>query len=127
MNSTIPFNRLPDSQKPGAAKSLLAGARDWMFFGDLVEPPGEDELRRWAGLAPQSPQAGVDNAGSNTAAEGGISVDIAHPRTREGKRQAVDSALTATPDASNREIARKLGVSHTFISMRRRKAGNVAT
>jgi hypothetical protein len=127
---------LPDHYKRQAAPEMLAG-KGWYYFGGLVQHPGADELRRWVDSAPQTPQAGVDSAGSIRAAEAGInariahtregiSSDIAHPRTREGKRQAVDSALTANPDASNRELARRLNLSHTFIALRRRKAGNVA-
>lgn len=122
MNSTIPFNRLPDSQKPAAAKSMLAGARDWMFFGDFVEHPGADELRRWAGNEPQSPQAGAEVAGSIRTAEGGFR-DAS--RTREGKRLVVDSALAEHPAMSNREIARITGTTHPFIAMRRRLSGNI--
>lgn len=123
MNSSIRFSSLPDSRKPEAAKSLLAG-EGWYFFGDLVQHPGADELRRWAGNDAQSPQAGAEGAGS-IRTEGGISVDIAHPRTRDGKRLAVDSALAAHPDASNRELARITGTTHPFVAQRRRKAGNV--
>jgi len=131
MNTTIKFSQLPDSRKPEAAKAMLAGARDWMFFGDLVEHPGADELRRWAGLAPQSPQAGAEGADGGSAPHRPLSDAHPHtrddrPMTRQQKREAVDLALSSIVNLSDRELARRLGVSHTFIALRRRKGGNVA-
>lgn len=142
---------LPDHHKRQAARDMLAGEKNWQFYGCVVERPDDDTLRRWAGLAPQSPQAGAESVTSIRAAEPGISQRIAHTRegissdiaharedagkpisvsiarthAREGKRQAVDSALTANPDASNREIARITGTTHPFVALRRRLRGNV--
>lgn len=113
---------LPDDIKRQAAPDMLAG-KGWYWVMRLVEDPGADELRRWAGIAPQSPQVGAESVTSITAAEPGINARIA--RTREGKRQAVDSALTANPEASNREIARSTGTTHPFVALRRRLRGNV--
>jgi len=47
--------------------------------------------------------------------------------TRQEKRDAVDLALSKNGTLSDRELARMLGVSHTFVSMRRRDGGNVAS
>lgn len=121
MNTTQSWAGVPDDIKRQAAPDMLAG-KTWMHWGRRIEHPGADELRKWAGLAPQSAQAGAEVAGSIGTAEPNISERM----TREGKRQAVDSALAAHPAMSNRELARKLGVSHAFIALRRRKVGNVA-
>ena len=145
MNTTQPWAGLPDHIKRQAAPDMLAG-KTWMYYGNRIEHPGADELRRWVEIAPQSPQAGAESVTSIRAAEPGISQRIARKRTREGKRgferdkrareekpmtrhqkrDAVDRALLANVGISVREIARKLGVSHTFIAMRLRKGGNVA-
>lgn len=156
MTTTQSWAGLPDSIKRQAAPDMLAG-KGWYHFGRMIEHPGADELRRWAGLAPQSPQAGATVAGSIRTAEAGVSAEIrthartapenpapldqpgarqrahsANPRprkpvTRQEKREAVDLALPTNADTPDRELARLLGVSHTFIAMRRRKAGNVAS
>ncbi|MCK9589285.1 MAG: hypothetical protein M0Q93_07970 [Terrimicrobiaceae bacterium] len=49
------------------------------------------------------------------------------PTTRQEKRDAVDLALLKNAELPDREHARQLGVSHTFIAMRRRKGGNVSS
>lgn len=125
MSTTQSWAGLPDHTKRQAAPDMLAG-KDWMYFGNRIEHPGADELRRWAGLAPQSPQAGAEVAGSITAAEPNISRQKGEPMTRQQKRDAVDEALLAFVSVPDRELARRLGVSHTFVSLRRRKAGNIA-
>ena len=131
MNTTQSWAGLPEHIKRQAAPDMLAG-KGWYFYGCKIEHPGADELSRWAGLAPQSPQAGAESAGSITA-EPGISARIAHTRAREGKpmtrqqkRDAVDQALSRNVNVPDRELARSLAVSHTFIALRRRKTGNVA-
>lgn len=125
MSTTQSWAGLPDDIKRQAAPDMLAG-KGWYWVMRLVENPGADELRKWAGLAPQSPQAGADVAGSITAAEPNISPNKGEPMTRQQKRDAVNQALSSDVTISDRELARKLGVSHTFIALRRRKAGNVA-
>ncbi len=121
MSTTQCWAGLPDHIKRQAAPDMLAG-KDWHHFGRKIEHPGADELRQWAGLAPQSPQAGAVVAGSITAAEPGRG----KPITQQQKRDAVDLALSRNIKVTDRELARKLGVSHTFIALRRRKVGNVA-
>jgi len=135
MNSTQSWAGLPDSIKRQAAPDMLAG-KDWYHFGNRIENPGADELRRWAGVAPQSPQAGAEVAGSIAPSPGqpearqrahSANLRPRKPVTRQEKREAVDLAIFKNPDLPDRELARLLGVSHTFVAMRRRKAGNVAS
>lgn len=116
MTTTQSWAGLPDHLKRQAAPDMLAG-KAWMYFGNWIEHPGADELRRWVVIAPQSPQAGA--AVANTRPR--------KPTTRQEKRDAVDLALLKNAELPDREHGRILGVSHTFIAMRRRKAGNVAS
>ncbi len=174
MNTTQSWAGLPDHIKRQAAPDMLAGG-GWYHHGRLIEHPGGDELRRWAGIAPQSPQAGAEVAGSIEATEAGVFGQIrapartapqntamiagdvvpapgqpearhgAHsanprprnfdtdtrpragkPMTRQEKRDAVDLSLSENGSPPDRERARLLGVSHTFVALRRRAAGNVA-
>jgi hypothetical protein len=48
MNATQSWAGLPDHIKRQAAPDMLAG-KGWYHFGRLIEHPGADELRRWAG------------------------------------------------------------------------------
>jgi hypothetical protein len=123
MNATQSWAGLPDHIKRQAAPDMQDG-KGWYYFGKKVEHPGADELRRWAGIAPQSPQEGAKVAGSITAAERGFLL-ASRTRTREGKRQAVDAALGEHPDASNRKIARITSTTHPFVALRRRMGGNI--
>lgn len=43
---TIPFQKLPDHLKPKAALEMLVGM-DWQYYGERVENPGNEELRKW--------------------------------------------------------------------------------
>jgi hypothetical protein len=43
---TIPFKKLPDHLKPKAALEMLVGM-DWQYYGEVVEHPGDAELRKW--------------------------------------------------------------------------------
>jgi len=199
MNATQSWAGSPNHIKQQAAPDMLAG-KDWYFYGCKIEHPGADELRRWAGIAPQAKPVASNVAGNTTAAEAGISRehartregkrhfsqntrtraggktlqgggksplpmqntafhrpldDVGHtdatgnivapgqeedrqqvhsardttpkPMTRQEKRQAVDLALLRKGEISDRELARLLDVSHTFIAIRRRMLGNVAT
>ena len=131
MNTTQSWAGLPDHIKRQAAPDMLAG-KTWMYWGNIVENPGADELQRWVEIAPQLPQEGEGVAGSVRTAKPNISRRIACARegktmNRQQKRDAVDRALLGNVGISDREIARTLGVSHTFIALRRRKAGNVAS
>ncbi len=149
MTTTQRWAGLPDSIKRQAAPDMLAGG-GWYHHGRLIEHPGADELRRWAGngsspeeipkpshaparTAPQEPAPVAGNTmmapGQPEARQRAHSANP-HPRkptTRQEKRDAVDRALPTNADTPDRELARLLGVSHTFIAMRRRKAGNVAS
>ena len=127
MNTTQSWSGLPDHIKRQAAPDMLAG-KGWYFFGCKIEHPGVDELRRWDGTEPRSPQAGAESVTSIRTAEPNISRQKGEPMTRQQKRDAVDEALSSNVNVTipDRELARKLGVSHTFIALRRRKAGNVA-
>lgn len=40
------FQKLSDHLKPQVAAAILAG-RDWYHWGEQVENPGDDELKRW--------------------------------------------------------------------------------
>ena len=126
MSTTQSWSGLPDHYKRQAAPEMLAGVKNWQFYGCVVERPDDDTLRRWAGLAPQSPQAGAESITSIRTAEPNISQQKSEPMTRQQKRDAVDQALSSFVKVPDRELARKLGVSHTFIALRRRKAGNIA-
>jgi hypothetical protein len=106
---TIPFRKLPDSIKPEAAAAMIAG-KTWFHWGNQAEHPGDDELKRWI-PAP---------AGNVATGEELRIVDATSPRlTQKQKRSAVDTALKAHPQATNREIARLTATSHTFVAIRR--------
>lgn len=122
---TIPFERLPDHLKPKAAPEILAG-RDWYYYGSRVEALGEEELKRWIPASDfatsRAPASGNDstsgmmkNADVCKYPEGGI---------QRLKRKRADILLAARPELSDRELARLAGVSHTYISRRRRLATN---
>jgi hypothetical protein len=109
---TIPFQKLPDSIKPEAAASMIAG-KTWSHWGNQSEHPGDDELKRWI---PAS-------VGTVATGEGLRIVDANSPlMTQKQKRSAVDAALKAHPQATNREIARLTATSHTFVAIRREAA-----
>jgi len=106
---TIPFQKLPDSIKPEAAAALLAG-KTWFHWGKQAEHPGDDELKRW-----------IPAPTGNVATGAGLRIvdPPAHRMTRKQKRSAVDTALKAHPQATNREIAHLTATSHTFVAIRR--------
>ena len=109
---TIPFQKLPDSIKPEAAAALLAG-KTWFHWGNQAEHPGDDDIKRWI-------PASVGNVATG---EGLRIVDATSPRmTQKQKRSAVDTALKAHPQVTNREIARLTATSHTFVAIRREAA-----
>ena len=134
MNTTQSWSGVPDHIKRQAAPDMLAG-KVWMYYGNRIEHPGADELRQWAGVVSASPQNPPTIAGNVTPASGqpearprahGANPSPRRLMTRQQKRHAVDEALLKNAEIPDRELARKLGVSHTFIALRRRKAGNVA-
>lgn len=106
---TTPFQKLPDSTKPEAAAAMIQG-KIWMHWSQETEHPGDDELKRW-----------IPAPAGNVATDHVLRiVDAPEPRmTRKQKRKAVDSALEANPQATNREIARLTATSHTFVAIRR--------
>jgi hypothetical protein len=121
MNSLIPFEKLPESVRPEAARSMLAGG-SWMYWGDTVRETDPELLRYWAARAPGATWEAAEPAGKveTTAA-------ILGRLTNAAKRAAVDSELRRHPDRGDRERARSLGVSHRYIALRRRViVGNVA-
>ena len=111
---TIPFQKLPATIKPEAAAAMLAG-KAWFHWGNQTEHPGDDELNRW-----------IPSHAGNVATDTGFRIVEKTPQrmTREQKRSAVDAALKAHPQATNREIARLTATSHTFVSMRRSATAN---
>jgi hypothetical protein len=121
MNRLIPFEKLPESVRPEAARSLLAGGC-WMYWGDTVQETDPELLRYWAARAPCATQEAAEPAGKvETAAP------IIGRLTNASKRAAVDSELRRHPDRGDRELARSLGVSHRYVALRRRViVGNVA-
>jgi hypothetical protein len=106
---TTPFQKLPDTIKPEAAAAMLAG-KAWFHWGNQTEHPGDEELNRW-----------ITAPAGNVATGTGFRIVEKPPQrmTREQKRSAVDAALKAHPQATNREIARLTSTSHTFVSIRR--------
>jgi hypothetical protein len=135
MNATQSWAGLPDHIKRQAAPDMQDG-KGWYYFGKKVEHPGADELRRWAGIAPQSPQEGAKVAGSITAAERGFLL-ASRTRTRvkrippifnnRAKREAVEKALRANPTKSNREIATMTRTTHPLVGKVRRSMETVST
>ena len=148
---TIPFERLPDHLKPKAAPEILGG-RDWYYYGSRVETLGEEELKRWIPASDfvaicgedsdPNPKGfvgicGTDSATSRAPASGNDSTsemlkNVKVCKYPEGgiqrlKRKRADILLAARPDLSDRELARLAGVSHTYISKRRRLATNAPT
>jgi hypothetical protein len=121
MNSLIPFEKLPESLRPEAARSMLAGGT-WMHWGNIVAETDRSLLEFWAAHAPTSVQEAPHVAGK-------VSTLAPPPKlTNAAKRAAVDSELRRNPGRGDRELARFLGVSHRYIALRRRVIiGNVAT
>ena len=111
---TTPFQKLPATIKPEAAAAMLAG-KTWFHWGEQVEHPGDDELNRWIT---------AHNGNVATGTEFRIVEKTTQRMTREQKRSAVDAALKAHPQATNREIARLTATSHTFVSIRRGATAN---
>lgn len=139
----LSFQKLPDHLKPQAAPEILAG-RDWYHWGEQVEHPGDDELKRWipdasgfvAIRGSESATNGnefVSICGTDSAAPAGNkssgallrNADISRKREsvpHAKKRFLADCLIAAKPNLSNRELARVAGVSHTYIANRRRIA-----
>lgn len=127
---TIPFQKLPDHLKPQAAPEILAG-RDWYHWGEPVEHPGDEELKRWIPASAGNGFVGI--CGSDSAAPAGNkssgalfkNADISRnrePVPHAKKRILADALIAMKPSLSNRELARVAGVSHTYIANRRRIA-----
>lgn len=105
MSTTQSWAGLPDHIKRQAAPAMLEGKR-WHFYGLPVEMPGQDELRKWAAIAPERPLSDAGDRGRVSAPY----------RGNADKRQDGEAALKAAPGASNRMIARKTGTTHPFVS-----------
>lgn len=140
---TIPFQKLPDHIKQQAAPEILAG-KTWFHWGDQVENPGLDELRRWIPEAKRfaaicgSESATSGNefvrcckgdsaAPSGNKSSGAMMKNADVSRNRQSvphakKRILADALIAMKPKLSNRELARVAGVSHTYISNRRKIA-----
>jgi hypothetical protein len=124
---TLPFEKLPDSSKPEAAAAILDG-KTWMHWGQEIERPSDDELRRW--LPPRKMIRGNIAKTFVALCDG----DFGEPRNfttrppKRGiqalKRKRADVLIAARPELSDRELARLAGVSHTYIAMRRKVATN---
>ena len=126
----IPFQKLPDSIKPEAAAALLAG-KTWFHWGNQSEHPGDDELNRWIPAPSGNGFAGICGTDSASPAgnksSGAMMKNADISRNRQSvphakKRFLADCLIASKPKLSNRELARVAGVSHTFISIRRRIA-----
>ena len=126
----IPFQKLPDSIKPEAAAAMIAG-KTWFHWGNQADHPGDDELNRWIPAPSGNGFAGI--CGTDSASPAGNKSsgamlrndDISRnrePVPHAKKRFLADCLIAAKPKLSNRELARFAGVSHTFISSRRRIA-----
>lgn len=120
MIQEIPFTKLPESIRPEAARSMLAG-ETWMFWGDIVREADRGLLEFWAAQAPTPDQEALSVAEK-------VSTSAPLPKlTNAAKRAAVDSELRRNPDRRDRELARALRVSHRYVALRRRVInGNVA-
>jgi hypothetical protein len=122
---TLPFQQLPDSFKPEAAAAILDG-KTWMHWGQEIERPSDNELRRWV----TSRNAIRGNIAKTFVALCGGAFGEPHnfktlPPNRgiqALKRKRADVLLAAKPQLSDRELARLAGVSHTYIAKRRKVA-----
>ncbi len=121
----LPFQKLPDSIKPEAAASILDG-KTWMHWGQEIERPSDDELRRWVA----SRKVIRGNIAKTFVAlcdtDFGKSRNFTTLPPQHGiqalKRKRADVLIAARPELSDRELARLAGVSHTYIAMRRKVA-----
>ena len=127
---TIPFQKLPDSIKPEAAASMIAG-KTWFHWGNQADHPGDDELKRWIPAPSGNGFAGICGTDSASPAgnksSGAMMKNADISRNRQSvphakKRFLADCLIAAKPKLSNRELARVAGVSHTYIANRRRIA-----
>ena len=131
---TIPFQKLPDSIKPEAAAAMLTG-KTWFHWGNQAEHPSDDELQRWIPSPADNRFVGI--SGKNSASLAGNKSsgamfrndDVSLKRasvSHAKKRFLADRLIASKPRLSNRELARVGGVSHTFISRRRKlsQSGN---
>jgi hypothetical protein len=121
MNSLIPFEKLPESVRPEAARSMLAGDI-WIYWGDTVRETDPELLRYWAARAPDATQPIAE-----TASKAEAPAPIIGRLTTAAKRAAVDSELQRNPARGDRELARLLGVSHPFVAKRRRALSGIVT
>ena len=121
MNSTRSWAGLPEHIKREAAPDMLAGT-DWYLYGCKIEHPGVDELRRW--VAENTVTAPCQSEARQSAHR--AKNRTPKRMTQQEKRDAVDQALSSNVNVPDRELARRPGLSHAFIALRRRKIGNVA-
>ncbi|MFM8831945.1 MAG: hypothetical protein ACKOHM_13190 [Spartobacteria bacterium] len=126
----IPFQKLPDSTKPEAAAAMLAG-KTWFHWGEQVEHPGDDELKRWIPSPAGNGFVGICGrdsavpAGNKSSGAMFKNADVSRnrePVPHAKKRILADALIAMKPNLSNRQLARVAGVSHTYISNRRKIA-----
>lgn len=120
MSKEIPFTNLPESMRPEAARSMLAGGT-WMYWGEVVAETDRSLLEFWAAQAPTPAQE------APSVADKVITPAPPPKLTNAAKRAAVDSELQRNPDRRDRELARLLGVSHPFVAQRRRALSGIVT
>jgi hypothetical protein len=94
MNGIVSFTRLPPHIKKQAAPEMLCGVI-WPYYGDRVEHPGEEELRRWAGLRHNRHRRARQSPGV-AQAEAGVSGEI-RPPARTSLREPATIAGDAVP------------------------------
>jgi hypothetical protein len=124
---TIQFQKLPDSIKPEAAASMLAGMT-WMHWGQEIERPSDDELRRWVASRKVIRGNIAKTFVALCCSDFGKSRNFTTRPPQHGiqalKRKRADVLIAARPELSDRELASLAGVSHTYIAKRRRVATN---
>jgi hypothetical protein len=127
--TAISIHKIPLPQRAECARDLLVGGQ-WYWATLPVEHPGDEVLRQiLASHAPRRPSSDVsagprvDVPPAPEKPAGGHPAPRAAstPRTIAQKRKAVADAFARHPALSAREIARKTGTSHRFVSLQRRK------
>jgi hypothetical protein len=100
-----------ESAEAHAFLASMPSADDLMPRVDIGELDGKPERRPWEPDPKVTGQLLTPSGGS----------------AREERRHAIERALTANPGASNREIARMVGVDHKTVGAARPQAGEIPT